>query len=252
MTIASVLIASAYREGNLISVGGSPTTAEAAEALTLLNNFIGALFGTELGEHLSDWLVPAPQRTGTVAARFPLLPATNDPPSEVYLYPPGNSRIISHITTATTVYFPEQPNDGARMGFVQRGATATITLSGNGKTIEAATTKAILAATLTPLKWLYRADTGNWVALATLVSSDESPLPVEFDDLLICGLNIRLAPRNGKDPLNATVARYTDMLKKLKTRYKQPTAAAGSGGDIPGTAQTYGGGFGDGFNPLSS
>jgi hypothetical protein len=78
-TAASSLIQSAYREGNLIAVGTTPTTAEQAEALLLLNNFVLGIFGYEMGENLQDWPAPAPQRTAPVAANFPQFPVCSDP-----------------------------------------------------------------------------------------------------------------------------------------------------------------------------
>lgn len=240
MTIASDIVQQAYRENNLIPVGQSPSTAEAAEGLGLLNAVLKTLFANVIGEQLTDWLVPAPQRTDPVSANYPYLPMVSDPVSSVYLSPPDNSRIITKVPAATTIYLSQMPNDGARMGFVQKGSTATLTIDANGRTIETAATKTLVLTDTTPLQWFYRGDTGDWVALTTLVAGDTPPLPDEFDDLLITGTNLRLCPRAGKDPLVSTAARYRDMVAQAKSRYRQITPASGGARDIPAALQSYG------------
>lgn len=130
MTQATWIIQSMFREGNLIAAGAQPTTAEQTEALYLLNRLVDGVFGFEMGENLSDWLVPAPQRTAPVASRYPQGPisAPGDPATwailggvnsaNVWPYPPTNRRIFFGSVT-NTVYFQEQPDDGARMAIVQ-------------------------------------------------------------------------------------------------------------------------------------
>ena len=326
MTAVNTLVTYAYRESNLIAVGGSPTSAESTEGLAVLNAYLVSMFGNELGEQLYEWPVPQPQRTASVAADFPLFPAAMDLPSSIYLYPPANSRIMSALTTATTVYFPEAPSDGARMGYVNINATAALTLDGNGKLINGATTNkagsTITVTIATPgvitwtghgliagstfqltttgalptglsasttyyvsstgltddtfqfsatsggssinttgsqsgvhtgwaftsgTSWLYRADTANWVPLTTLVASDQSPLPQEFDDLLVIGTNIRLCPRHGTQPSAASVQYYNTLLGKLKARYRQNMSQIG--GALPNTLTP---GYYDAYNLLST
>src|SRR5580698_10572835 len=103
MTTATNLIQAAYREGNLIAVGKQPTTNELAEALVRLNAFVKGIFGYEMGENLSDWLFPAPQRTGIVPTTFPQLPVPEyyGPLYSQFLapYPPRNTRIVWGATT---------------------------------------------------------------------------------------------------------------------------------------------------------
>ena len=326
MTAASTLVTYAYRESNLIAVGGSPTTAESTEGLAVLNAYLVSLFGNELGEQLYEWPVPQPQRTAGTAADYPLTPAALDLPTSVYLYPPANVRIMSAVTSATTVYFPEAPCDGARMGYVNLNATAALTLDGNGKLINTATTNkagsTITVTIATPgvitwtghgliagstfqltttgalptglsasttyyvistglatdsfsfaataggsainttgtqsgthtgwaftsgTTWLYRSDTGNWVPLTTLVAADQSPLPQEFDDLLVIGTNIRLCSRQGTSPSATSVQYYNTLLNKLKARYRQNVKQLG--GALPSTLS---GGYYDAYNLLST
>ncbi len=246
MTIASTIVAAAYRENNLIPIGTSPTTAEAAEGLTVLNNVLNTLFGHELGEQLYDWPINPPQRTAPVAAQYPQLPGASDLTPSQWPYPPTNSRLVCTNTAAATVYFPEAPSDGARMAYLPIGTPGTVTLNGNSRYIAGAATAAPGAAATT---YLYRADTGNWVALAALASGDALPLPVEFDDYFICATNLRLCPRFGKQPQPATLAVLKDMRGKLIARYRQDVAWVGGGADLPSTYQTAGNAESAYFNP---
>lgn len=240
MTIASVLIQAAMRENNLLPVGSSPTTEEATEGLALLNDLTQSLLGHDIGDNLQDWLIPGTQRTASVAARYPQAPYNGDLTSTTYPHPPANVRMQTKITAATTVYFPESPSDGARMAYAGLGSTATLTLNGNGKIIEASATKTILsAAQATPLLWFYRADLGTWKLVEDLISSAESLFPREFDSLLTAGLNLLLAPRHGKEPMLATQQRYARMLSKAQARYKQPAYIVGNASDMRATGQSY-------------
>jgi hypothetical protein len=127
MTTVTQIIQAAYREGNLIGAGKSPTSAELIEAVPMVNRVIAGLMGFEMGEPLTDWLVPSPQRTAPVAARWPqgpLVSFAEDNPLNlgqsncVWPYPPTNKRIVFGAVTGT-VYFPEAPLDGSRMAIVQ-------------------------------------------------------------------------------------------------------------------------------------
>lgn len=237
MTIASSLIQSAYREGNLIPVGTTPTPAELDEALARLNNNVDCYFGMELGEKLEDWNVPSKQRTAPVSAHYPFTPFKDDKPDAVTLYPPSNTRLVTHITGPTRVYFQQQPEDGARMGFVNIGSTAFLTIDGNGRLVEGDFDIDIDPPD--PREWFYRADLGNWVRVVPLAFGDESLFPREFDDLLICDLAIRLSPRYGVDPRAGTVKTYKDKMDQLKSRYRQHPLVPGKSEDIPRTWQSY-------------
>lgn len=157
-------------------------------------------------------------------------------------YPVANSRIISSITEATTIYFPENPDDGARMGFVDIGMTAALTLDGNGRLIENLAYLIIDPESVTPLsraEWLYRSDLGGWIRLETLTATDQSPLPKEFDGLLIAWTNMLLCPGQGKEPSQATVDARERILSKLKQRYRQHVAVTTPASGLAATQQTY-------------
>lgn len=231
-TLVSEILAQSFREANFVAVGASPTVAELAEALPRLNTFIGSLFGNELGELFYDWYVPSLTNPPS-PLRVPLVPGGASEPTVSWKYPPQNVRIVTKLTTVDTLYFPAFPSDGARMFYVNVGATATLTLSGNGRLIEGAATLTDTPSNLHSRSWFYRADLGNWIRLKTLISSDEVPLPVEFDDLLIKGMAIRMAPRYGvKDIDQVILVGYADMLSRLKKRYKQAVAMPYTSGDL--------------------
>lgn len=257
MSTAQEIIQAAYREGNLIPAGKQPTTDELVESLRLLNAYIRALFGFEMGENLADWQSPAPQRTAPVAANYPQLPyptdaqfgittfpLANDPSANIYPYPPANSRIVFGKITMTA-YFPEQPNDGARMALVEGtglGDSGTdgqiITLDGNGRTIEGDPTQAYVAP-VDPRAWFYRADLADWVALIDMELADDMPFPGEFDDMFACALAIRLAPRYGKTTAPETAGTFKTKLAQFKARYRQTAVTVYGSSDFPHTYQAY-------------
>jgi len=242
MTTATDLLSDAYREGNITPIGTAPTTAQLTEGLKMFNRYLNSAFGFMTGEALTDWQLPKVQRTGSVAANYPLLPGSQGQDSDPTFdpsYPPANARIVWDGTTQAA-YFPETPNDGARMSFVMaKAATGTLTLYGNGRTIEGATTYAS-DGTVTSRTWMYRADTANWVALADLALTDDCPFPVEFDDLWICGVAIRMAPRYNKTVQEGTVTTYRRLLATLKARYRQPPPEPTGGSQLVMTDQTFG------------
>lgn len=251
MTLASAVIVQGFRENNLIPVGKTPTTDETAEALVLLNNFISSIFGYELGENYEDWLVPALQRTAPRASTFPQGPLggdgllIGDRLNNVWPYPPTNSRLVWGDTTIK-VYFPDSPEDGARMSLI--GGTgagdggqdgAQITLDGNGRFIEGVAALTITAPITTPMEWMYRADLASWNRITDIALTDEMPFPRMFDDFFICALSLRQAPRYSKTPASSTVKTADDTLKRLKARYRQSQVTTYGSENMPKTDQSF-------------
>jgi hypothetical protein len=254
VTTATVIIQAALREGNLIPAGKSPTTAEQTEALERLNRLVSGVFGYELGENLSDWMAPTPQRTAPVAANYPQGPLLNgidaaipfNPQLDVsqWPYPPPNSRIVFGRVTST-VYFPEAPSDGARMAVVMGSGAGDggddgeiLTLDGNGRTIEGANTLE-LTTPFPARSWFYRADLADWLLIEDVALEDEMLFPSELDDAWICGLAIRLAPRYSKATAVETATAYKNAMGNLKTQYRQDRVTTYGGQQIPNAAQSY-------------
>lgn len=254
MTTAVKLIQAAFREGNLIAAGKSPTTDEQSEALDGLNRFVNGIFGFEMGENLADWLYPSPQRTASVAANYPQLPLPDyaSPLYNTYWspYPPNNSRIVWGEVTGT-VWFPEKPEPGTRMAFVQgsgagdAGVTgAILTLDGNGRLIQDPADMQFkptieITAPATGSQWFYRDDLAQWVLCQDMAIADECPFPKEFDDFFICALAKRLAPRFGKITAKETIETAARTLARLKARYRQSAPTVYGSDSFPRTAQSF-------------
>ena len=224
-TQVSEIVVQAFREGNFIAVGETTTAEELVEAVPRLRNYISSLLGIEIGEQLRDWFAPTSFPLGT-PLQHPLTPTgTGATSTAPWRYPSSNSRLVVTITSADTIFFPSMPNDGARMTYVDKGSTVgMVTLDGNGRFIEGvpSITDAADPNQLHGRKWFYRADLADWIRVdQPLQAVDEVPLPEEFDDLLVTGLAIRLAPRFGVQIDKMIVARNADMLERLKKRYKQ-------------------------------
>lgn len=227
-TLVSEIIVQAFREGNFTAVGESTTSEELAESVPRLNNIISAVFGFELGEVLRDYYIPQ-VLDPEAPLRYPLTPTGSGTTSTlVYANPPANSRLVVKITSDKTIYFPANPHDGSRMAYVDMGSTVTadMTLDGNGRLIEGSASLTSDLDAVTPVtfhgrEWLYRADLGNWLLLEVLESTDTVPTPPKFDDLWVCGLAMRLAPRFQVQVDEVIAQRYADMLMRLKKQYKQ-------------------------------
>jgi len=222
MTTASALVTQAYREGNLIGLTATLTDEQATEGLTLLNDYLDSLLGFELGEFNFDWPVP-PATTSPVPARFPLFPLGRDLPSNVFPYPPSNVRVLLSLTADTTIYLPQDPNDGARIMLINLISTSTfsLTIDGNGRLVKSAATVTELATALDGQMLLYRADLGGWQLTTALASDTESPLPTVYDRLLALGTFIFLAPRYGKELKQTQNLSYRRLLKRMKAQYRQ-------------------------------
>ena len=222
MTTASELVTQAYREGNTIGLTASPTTEQLAEGLTLLNDYLDSLLGFELGEFNFDWPTP-PATTSPVPARYPLLPLQRNLASDVWPYPPSNVRVLMTLTNDTQIYLPQDPDDGARLRLINLDASSTfsLTLNGNGRLVQGATTSTGLATALNETNLFYRADLGDWQLTTTLVAATESPLPTLYDRLLALGTWQYLAPRYGKELKPTQMMSFKRLLKRLKSQYRQ-------------------------------
>jgi hypothetical protein len=256
-TLASSLIQSAYREGNLIPVGKQPTSDELTEALPRLNIFVQGVYGFELGENLSDWLVPPMQRTSPTNSRYPQAPLCSPlnlgPSAVISQNPPSNVRLIFGGVDYT-VYFPQHPEDGARMALVQGSgagdglqAGSTLVLDGNGRLIQdpADSTYKDTVSLTTPVtaqQWLYRADLATWILVVDMALTDECPFPEEFDDFWICALAKRLAPRYNKITAAETQETAQQTLARIKARYRQSQITTYGSDNFPRTDQSYLGG----------
>lgn len=240
----------AYREAAIKRIGDIPTVDEYNEGLDRLNNFLDSLFGAEIGALLTDVQVPIIQRTTNNPSvlfnqPFPLSASNFDQASgmlesntvDQYVLA-NNSRVLNRITTPTTVYFPQNPNDGSRVEIVNTGATVNMTLDGNGRRINGANT-AQFGSTTSSITYFYRADLGNWIPLVNLSLTDELPLPSAFDGLIIRGTAIALTALDEIPPTTGTMFMYERLLKRCKERYFQREAVTPGGQYLPESDQAY-------------
>jgi hypothetical protein len=255
MATAQDIITRAYRELNIIPLGTAPIAAASAEGLQRLNGFMRIIFGSKLGELLQDWEVPFQQRTAPVAANFPQnpyplnqdwafmgLPLSGGTGTMFWPYPPKNSRLLFGATADTTVFFPEQPNDGSRMGLIQ-GALATagvtLTLDGNSRTISGQKTQQFTTPFTAGMRWIYRADIGDWRPIASMALTDEMPFPEDMDEYFVLSLARRLAPANDKtmSPESAVMLKEAESL--FAARYKQDGTTTYGAAEIPTSYESY-------------
>lgn len=258
--LASRAIERAYREAAITARGAGLSEVEYTEGLDRLNGFIASLFAGEIGQLLSDWQVPANLRTAPYAANNIALPfpqnttsldqpfvSTEQPAPLREQYPPANSRVLWGGNADTIIYLPQYPADGARMEFVNVGSTATLTVLGNGRRISGAASLSF-ASNAVPVLLFYRADLGSWLPIAPLGLNDESPLPAEFDDLLVAGTAIRLTALDEISPQSGTMFIYDRLLKRCSQRYRQPASQAYDSLALTPSDQPYSG-YGESGRP---
>ena len=215
MAFVYEIIKDAFREANLIPITQSPTLDEQTEALRLLNRFVRSIFGNEAGDKLQSFAVG----TGNVLT-------TSSLPTYTFsgtLYVPLNARLMVNITAATTLNLHPDPEDGSRVAVVDATGnfnTFNLTLVGNGRKIDTATTAVLNTASLQK-EWFYRADLGSWMAITNLGLNDTFPFPLEFEDLFVIGLATRLNPRNGVAIDDQAMMNFRRQRNLFRARYSQ-------------------------------
>lgn len=208
MTTASSIISAAYRKNDLVAKVSSPDTIEIAEALALLNAIILSAVGFEAGEDLADL---------NYGGNY-------DQSSACSPYVPANARLVLNLSAATTLNLHPQPYEGQRLAVADAAsnlATRNLILSGNGRTIEGATSLT-MSTSGDSRQWLYRADTANWVKITSLVAADQMPFPVEFDTYFITRLAVELNPQHNTDTPQEVVETMQRSERKLRARYRKP------------------------------
>jgi hypothetical protein len=206
LTLASQIITDAYRESNLIPLNGTPSTAQVTEGLSRLNNILLSTIGNEVGTDLKDFNVGGPY----------------DQSVDFSYWLPTNSRLVCNTTAAVTLYLDPSPTEGQRLAIVDTLGTLPtypVTLNGNGRQIEGASSLLLNDDYMTR-EWIYRADTGNWVRIATLVAADQLPFPPEFDDYFQLRLALRLNPMYGQTLSPEQVASLKQGRRNIRSRYR--------------------------------
>lgn len=208
MTTASTIITAAFRKSNLIAKVSTPDSTDAAEGLALLNPILLSAVGFEAGEDLADLNIGG----------------TYDQSSYCSQWIPANVRLVLNQTAARSLNLHPQPYEGQRLAVADAKAnlgTYNLTLSGNGRTIEGATSL-VMSVNSDNRQWLYRADTANWVKITSLASGDTMPFPVEFDTYFITRLAMELNPQYGGETAKETLDAMQRSERKLRARYRKP------------------------------
>lgn len=244
--IISEIIECAYQESGVKALGVLPTAVEVKYALTRLNSIVSMLFGNKISTNVIDWAV-SPTRSAPLTTENQALPFPKGDTdeanvvstshvlntSETRKYIPVNCRMVCDIEYETNVWLHESPHDGAKVSFVALKQTADFIINANGRKIEGHDEIFIpYIGDNSPRTWFYRADLADWILLKPLVETDTSPLPSDFDDLLICALAIRLSAVNGQEPRSGTLKQYDELLRMLENRYMSVQTSARNGSDI--------------------
>jgi hypothetical protein len=205
VTLASVIITRAYREGQSIAIVSSPTLLETTEALALLNTLILSTVGFEAGSELKDLII---------GGEFDQSPTQ---------WLPADVRLILNLASAKSLDLHPYPYEGQRVAISDAGlnlSSNNLTLVGNSRTIEGAAS-VVLSTDGLSREWMYSG--GNWVKITSLAASDAMPFPEEFDDYFVTKLAMRLNPRNRSEPMSReTAAALTRAETMLKARYRRP------------------------------
>lgn len=218
MTLVSEIITDAYRETDIISINATPTAAELAEGLRLLNRVRLSVIGNEAGENLEEY--PIGRNNVDAPSGFPY--------DQDYLYQdwflPVNKRAVMNLETPFTLRLHPKPNDGARFGIVDASlnfATNPVTIDGNGRLVDGATS-VVLNTNGYSGTWFYSAATATWDLVdASVLLADVWPFPPEFDSLFVTMLALRINPRHSLQMDPQSLAEYRRVLGQFKARYRQ-------------------------------
>lgn len=217
MTTLRQIIVDAFREGNLIPSGEVPEDSEFDEALRKLTGIIKGTYGYVIGERLQPLNFGSLGLTNAYAKRDDV----DDFITTTYV--PSNIRLMLNNEGPVSVFLPPKPMDGAMFGVVDVAgnlATNTLTVNGNGRNIEDASSVTLNTNSLQK-EWFYREDLGNWVAISGLTADSLVPFPEDFDDYFVTMLAMRIAPQFGIETRQETMSYLTNLKSRLRARYAQ-------------------------------
>lgn len=214
MTTLQTIINGAYRERQVLDIGETPSAAQSAEALTLLQGIIARCI---VQKPQSIITLGTPPTTGLKASARDFTPYLSS------LAMPHNTYIHANLTAATTIKLPFNAGDGSRLVFVDVGgnfATVPLTLDGNGSLVDAAHSK-VLSTNGQRADFMYRRDLAEWRSVSPLTASSTVPFPEEYDDMLVLLLAARILSRYGRalDDVSATLLQ--DMRARFDAQYRR-------------------------------
>jgi hypothetical protein len=163
MTLVSQIITDAYRESNLIPLVSTPNTNQVTEGLRRLNVILLSTVGNEAGDDFMDV---------NIGGEF-------DQSFSFDQWLPADVRLILNLSADIELDLDPYAKNGNRLAISDAAdnlATNTLTLNGNGRTIEDSPT-VVLNTDGLDRQWLYRSDISNWVRISEVLSTDQMPFP---------------------------------------------------------------------------
>jgi len=218
MALVSQIITDAFRESNILPIGQLPSAAEQTEALSLFNRFLSSVYGTSV----SDSFTTINFGNANISSGYNV--NLSSVPSGIWS-PPPNTRLAFNNTSVQTVNLNPNPQDGERFSVIDMSnnfATYPVTLVGNGRTIGGALTSVLNTNSLKQ-DYFFRADIGDWKLVSPLQLTDTFPFPVEFEDLFVLGLALRINPRNGVTLDNQSSVTFKRLFNLFRARYAVKT-----------------------------
>lgn len=218
MTTVAQIVTDAYQFNNLIALGAIPSAGEQAKGLRYLNRLFKSVFGNEIGDKLETVNI------GSTGVTYDSLNVSEDVLFAPYFLP-SNYRFVLNISAPITAYLPTNPEDGAQFALQDTRnnlATYPVTVNGNGRTIQSATTLVVNTNSFNG-QWFYRADKGDWTRVSDLALLDVFPLPEEFEEFFITMLSIRLNSSENISSSPEISLIMKEAVKKFKARYRQTT-----------------------------
>lgn len=219
MTTVTELITDAYRQGNLIALGATPSDAQLNEGLRWLNRLVKSVFGNEAGENLTPFALG--RENINRPAGFPWY--GDAPPAEWFV--PHNTQLLCNLENATEISLHPQPVDGSRVAvndLALNFSTNSLTLDGNGRRIDGGTS-VLLNVDGTDQVWFYRDDRGEWLTVTPLDDLEAIfPFPEEFDMFFVGNLAMLLNPAYGATMDQQTAQMFARAKSQFQARYHGP------------------------------
>jgi hypothetical protein len=130
-------------------------------------------------------------------------------------------RLLVSASSAITVTLPKNPYNGYTVEIIDvedNFATYNVTLARNGRKIAGSAANATLSSDGAAVRYVYRADLGDWLLWDdSLSASDSVPLPAAFDESLKSVLAFELASVLGIDlsePARASIPGKADIASR--------------------------------------
>jgi hypothetical protein len=215
MTLVSDILTDAYRQSNLLAIGGTLTTNQQTEALRHLNRIVKSVLGNEVGEPFTP--VPLGRLNIERPSGWPWY--ENFPEPDWFV--PENSRLMCNLTGSGEVFLHPTPDDGSRLSVIDVGqnlSTFPLTLNANGRRIEGQPS-VVLNNDGYNAEWLYRADLGEWRLVSPLTLPADFPFPEEFDFYFITLLAMALNPAYGVTMDPQTQLMMVRSRSQIRSRY---------------------------------